>query len=272
MDKSYLNQLKELVHKPKKSEPQLLNETATETKGDTDLVTEIIKFFVENPYPQDDKVHAFAQEMGMNEHEFEAKIYAILSDILTEGKSKDFNGKYDPEQMKMGRQVEFEHTTIPEVADKIARDHLAEIPDYYTRLAKMEKEAGIEESRQILGEGKMEIVPKNGIGPIKLGMTFKQVKAAAPACNKTFKKTKDSVHLTLDCDKLNIHVFFDKNGIANQIEAFEGSGVTYKNYDFFKRSYKDAVSFLKRFGSAEKVGIHLWSDDGETLDSVLIKK
>jgi hypothetical protein len=37
-----------------------------------------------------------------------------------------------------------EHTNNRDVAERIALDHLAEIPDYYTRLLAMEKEAGIE--------------------------------------------------------------------------------------------------------------------------------
>ena len=44
-------------------------------------------------------------------------------------------------QLSMGRDVEKEHTDDPEVAERIAMDHLFEIPDYYTRLKKMEKEA-----------------------------------------------------------------------------------------------------------------------------------
>ena len=47
----------------------------------------------------------------------------------------------DPKELAMGIKVEMEHTTDPEVATKILLDHLAEISDYYTRLAKMEKEA-----------------------------------------------------------------------------------------------------------------------------------
>jgi hypothetical protein len=43
----------------------------------------------------------------------------------------------------MGIKVEMEHTTDPLIAKRISLDHLSEIPDYYTRLAKMEKEAGI---------------------------------------------------------------------------------------------------------------------------------
>lgn len=47
---------------------------------------------------------------------------------------------FDPVQLRMGVKVEYEHTNDFEVAKAIAKDHLAELPDYYTRLAKMEKE------------------------------------------------------------------------------------------------------------------------------------
>ena len=49
--------------------------------------------------------------------------------------------KYSSKQLKMGIAVEMEHTTNKKVAKKIAKDHLAEFPDYYTRLARMEKDA-----------------------------------------------------------------------------------------------------------------------------------
>lgn len=48
---------------------------------------------------------------------------------------------FDPEQVKAGIKVEYEHTDNATIALKIALDHLAEFPDYYTRLAKMEEEA-----------------------------------------------------------------------------------------------------------------------------------
>lgn len=57
----------------------------------------------------------------------------------------------DLEQFRMGLSVELEHgshdseTNVinddPKLAGKIAWAHLKEIPDYYTRLLKMEKEA-----------------------------------------------------------------------------------------------------------------------------------
>ncbi len=44
-------------------------------------------------------------------------------------------------QLAVGERVELEHTKDPAVARRIAEDHLREIPDYYTRLVKMESKA-----------------------------------------------------------------------------------------------------------------------------------
>lgn len=65
---------------------------------------------------------------------------------LAKGKSpKDF----DPKELAMGIEVEKEHLVndghskqeMHDMAQEIAMDHLTEIPDYYTRLKKMESEA-----------------------------------------------------------------------------------------------------------------------------------
>lgn len=58
--------------------------------------------------------------------------------------------KFDVEQFRMGMDVELEHGLVNSVTNvtnsdplttgKIALAHLNEFPDYYTRLAKMEKE------------------------------------------------------------------------------------------------------------------------------------
>ena len=54
---------------------------------------------------------------------------------------KKVNSKidYDPKQLKMGISVEKEHTTNLKIAEIIAKHHLAEDPEYYTKLKKMEK-------------------------------------------------------------------------------------------------------------------------------------
>lgn len=49
-------------------------------------------------------------------------------------------------QVQMGMKVEKEHTDSDKEAKRISLDHLFEIPDYYTRLAKMEKEATLKET------------------------------------------------------------------------------------------------------------------------------
>ena len=58
--------------------------------------------------------------------------------------------KFDVEQFRMGMDVELEHGLVnpvtnvtnddPSATGKIALAHLNELPDYYTRLAKMEQE------------------------------------------------------------------------------------------------------------------------------------
>ena len=47
----------------------------------------------------------------------------------------------DENELAMGIKTEMEHTTNVDIAKRISLDHLAEIPDYYTRLKKMEEEA-----------------------------------------------------------------------------------------------------------------------------------
>lgn len=64
----------------------------------------------------------------------------------------DFS-KFDIEQFRMGLAVELEHGSLwgdetnvtkddPTITGRIAWAHLKEIPDYYTRLQKMEADAG----------------------------------------------------------------------------------------------------------------------------------
>lgn len=78
------------------------------------------------------------------------KIEAHLSEVAESkdapevGKHRGVkNGRFDKAELNMGVQVELEHTKDYATAKEIAKDHLAEIPDYYTRLLKMEREAGV---------------------------------------------------------------------------------------------------------------------------------
>jgi hypothetical protein len=50
--------------------------------------------------------------------------------------SKESEIEFDPKELEMGKKVELEHTDDENEAEKIAKDHLKEVPDYYTKLAK----------------------------------------------------------------------------------------------------------------------------------------
>jgi len=65
---------------------------------------------------------------------------ALLEDIkFKHGLDPDTD--FDPRQLRMGTQVEKEHNDDQRISKQIAKAHLDEIPDYYTRLSKMEKQA-----------------------------------------------------------------------------------------------------------------------------------
>lgn len=68
--------------------------------------------------------------------------HAVVNDQLPGGYGDDvLPSEHCLRQVFKGIQVEMEHTDDPSVALEIALDHLAEFPDYYTRLEGMEDEA-----------------------------------------------------------------------------------------------------------------------------------
>ena len=69
----------------------------------------------------------------------------IKNALLNQGKSKnDKDNEFDSKELKIGIEVEKEHLDDPELSKEIAKDHLKEIPDYYTKLLTMEKLANKE--------------------------------------------------------------------------------------------------------------------------------
>ena len=72
------------------------------------------------------------------------KIKGGLSDNMSK---KDIADKFKvsiqkiDKELVMGIKIEMEHVNSKSLSKEIAMDHLVEIPDYYTRLKKMEKEA-----------------------------------------------------------------------------------------------------------------------------------
>lgn len=114
----------------------------SEQENELSVHDKIYKFFGLNPNPSDEEVHRFAKELGIDPPEFERHIYVILSSLLKGiGKHKHVNDDaFDLNELRMGVEVELEHTDDRMISKEIAKDHLAECKDYYTRLERMEGE------------------------------------------------------------------------------------------------------------------------------------
>lgn len=91
---------------------------------------------------------AILEGAGMGRGEAALKLVALVKseiedddDGLPGGFGDNLSDKaFDPEQLAAGIVVELEHTNDPELAKEITKDHLRELPDYYTRLKEMEEE------------------------------------------------------------------------------------------------------------------------------------
>ena len=103
-------------------------------------------FIRKSPKLTDDEFHDFCEKLGVNVHKAEEVAYAMARSLAGgEAGDRKVPGE-SSKQLTLGKRVEMEHTRDPKVAEEIARDHLAEIPDYYTRLHKMESEAKMKKS------------------------------------------------------------------------------------------------------------------------------
>ena len=126
------------------------DEDSEEEPAEEPFHHEAVKFLLDNPDPDDQAVHDYAEEHGWDIDEFETKIYRLASklvnNLLAEGTAAKKGitvSDVDPEEFRKGVAVEMEHTNCPILAGRIALDHLAEQPDfkYYTELKKMEGES-----------------------------------------------------------------------------------------------------------------------------------
>ena len=112
----------------------------------------IFDFFTQNPTPTDEQFHEFAESKGFDVQAAEAAVYVLAGKFvmfLRGGKSQGLDpNSVDPEQLEMGISVEAEHSADPATQKKIALDHLAEVPDYYTKLQQVEGQQNPEEAAE----------------------------------------------------------------------------------------------------------------------------
>lgn len=98
---------------------------------------------MDHPHPEESELLDFCDKLNISPSEFGTALYSVLTDYMhAVGKHRDVpDENYDPDQLKMGMEIELEHTNDYALSKEIAKDHLAEIPDYYTRLKDMEDTA-----------------------------------------------------------------------------------------------------------------------------------
>ncbi len=120
----------------------------------------VIEFLSANPAPSDPEVHDFAEGIGEDTEAVEAAFYALAGkfvEVLMAGRANEKGFSVEdaaPDELAMGVKVEMEHTGNKDLAQRIALDHLAEAPTYYTALKEMEAGLGIEG-----GEVKAKMIP-----------------------------------------------------------------------------------------------------------------
>jgi len=84
-------------------------------------------------------VDNIVQAMQVNENMFGGEAMVIVENPCVTGRVCAPRRKVNSSALRRGTKVEMEHTRNRKVAATIARAHLAELPDYYARLAKMER-------------------------------------------------------------------------------------------------------------------------------------
>ncbi len=116
---TYLKNISEQAWDPSTEENTIL----TYSQELVDIVKELFPKNPDYPYLQESRLMDIAKKHSDGDSEKNVqKMYELLDD-----------------QLKLGINVETEHTKSKKKAKEIALDHLQEIPDYYSRLKKMEK-------------------------------------------------------------------------------------------------------------------------------------
>ena len=119
----------------------------------------------------------------------------LSNETLSEGKTKLTADQVNNDELRMGIRVEMEHTDDAEKAKKIALDHLAENPFYYTqlKLSGVDTKATPSKEKQYIAKKKdeTEMVDKaNQMKPVK---GVEKVKASANKAKKETNKTVKGV-------------------------------------------------------------------------------
>lgn len=115
----------------------LLNERASSNKQKQ--YETLLTVFRKDTNVTHQDVKKLSKTLNIPEEEMQLKIYDVLGDLLRNiGKHNNVpDSKFDKKQLELGIKEEMEHTKDPLVAKMIAKDHLFQDTEYYTKLLKM---------------------------------------------------------------------------------------------------------------------------------------
>lgn len=203
------------------------------------------------------------------------KIKGGVSDDMTPekiAKRHGVNVKDINSQIKMGIKIEMEHVDEESLAREISLDHLFEIPDYYTRLEKMEKDAkkeGVNENITAYARRMRELA---GLADGNQLKTLKSVQEGESSFEggATFY-AKDMMGESLKKESLDNpdKADLDKDGKISDYEEKRGKAIDSATKD------KSVNESEEEFGTGEdfelendkmKYGINPEMDDFETID------
>lgn len=175
-------------------------------------------------------------------------------------------------QLEIGMEIEHEHTKSNKQARKIALDHLAEFPDYYTRLKKMELKAkkGLKENSLDEGEGAGMSARDLHRHVIKKGWTLTRTNGphdiyTHPESTKIVKIPRHThVNRFTAKDVLDTSVHFDKKA---KTEAITFNSFLSRIEESDEPAYlKEEVHQLLEFVSDDEINFN--GDEEQFIDSV----
>ena len=93
-----------------------------------------------------------------------------------------------------------------------------------------------------------EITPYVGIGPLRLGMSRREVEAALDGPGRMFVKSFDPLTEAYAYNDHGAHIYYDKNGAVEFIETFEPCIATFCNVILAGRLVEDVRADLEKIG------------------------
>jgi hypothetical protein len=232
----------------------LINKYDTEKQGEEDILSQWdpLEEGIDNETAQDIAMNATSFEDAVNRLWDEGVDMDIAREIAGQyhdeelyeskkGKSLHPN-QIHPQELRMGIQVEMEHTDDPKKAEKIALDHLAENPFYYTqlKLSGVDTKALPTKEKKAIAKKKdeTELVDKaNQMKPVK---GVEKIKASANKAHKETNKGVSGVQLMSLVAKSSRGVKkMDPTGEkSKKISVKEGQ---YTFYGYFKNDEDDRL-------------------------------